>query len=126
MQKKLAEFKVLAKERNNGCNLQIVKLKSKIEDIDKEISTLCDKIPLANETVMQYINTRIKELDKEKNELYAEITQLQDSSRDDIGEISNYFEEWDNLTVTDKITVVDVLIDRISATKDSLEIKWKI
>ncbi len=126
MQKKLAEFKVLTKERNNGCNLQIVKLKSKIEAIDKEISTLCDKIPLANETVMQYINTRIKELDKEKNELYAEITQLQDSSRDDIGEISNYFKEWDNLTVTDKITVVDVLIDRITATKDSLEIKWKI
>ena len=127
MQKKLAEFKTLSKQKQEGCNLQIVKLKTRIDAIDKEISSLLDKITAANETVMQYINNRISELDAEKKELSARITQFDDENRkDNIGEISGYMEHWDELSVSDKITVVDCLIERINASEDSLEIKWKI
>ena len=127
MQKKLAEFKTLSKQKQEGCNLQIVKLKTRIDAIDKEISSLLDKITAANETVMQYINNRISELDAEKKELSARITQFDDENRkDNIGEISGYMEHWDELSVSDKITVVNCLIERINASEDSLEIKWKI
>ena len=126
MQKKLAEFKTLSKQKQEGCNLQIVKLKTRIDAIDNEISSLLDKITAANETVMQYINNRIAELDAEKKELYAQITQFDNDRKDNIGEISGYMEHWNELSVSDKITVVDSLIERINASEDSLEIKWKI
>ncbi len=126
MQKKLAEFKTLSHQRQKGCNLQIVKLKTRIDAIDKEISSLLEKISTANDTVMQYINNRIAELDAEKKNLGAEIISLDNDRIDDVGEISGYLEHWDELSVSDKITVVDCLIERITASKESIEIKWKI
>ena len=126
MQKKLAEFETLSKKKQDGCNLQVVKLKTRIEEIDKEISSLLEKISAANDTVMQYINNRITELDAEKKELCTQITQFDETQKDNIGEISGYLEHWDELTVSDKITVVDCLIERITASKESIEIKWKI
>lgn len=126
MQKKLAEFKTLSKNNQDGCNLQVVKLKTRIDAIDNEISSLLEKISTANETVMQYINNRVSELDAEKKELCRQITQFDETQKDNIGEISGYMEHWDELTISDKITVVDCLIERIVASKESLEIKWKI
>ncbi len=126
IRKKLAEFSVLSKQKQVGVNLQTVKLKTEISDIDKEIETLLSKISAANDTVMAYINRRISELDAHKKELYGEIAQLEDNRQNDIGEISGYIDKWEELTVSDKITVVDALIERISASKDRIEIKWKI
>jgi hypothetical protein len=34
--------------------------------------------------------------------------------------------KWDELEVSDKIAVVDVLINVIRASEDKLEIEWKI
>ena len=87
---------------------------------------MLEKISAANDTVMQYINNRISELDTEKKELGAEILSLDNNHTSDVGEISGYFEHWDELSVSDKITVVDCLIERITASKESIEIKWKI
>ena len=127
MQKKLAEFKILSPQKQEGFNLQVVKLKTRIDAVDKEISSLLGKITEANESVMQYINNRIAELDAEKKELYAQIVRCDDENRkDNIREISCYMEHWDELSISDKITVVDCLIERITASKESIEIKWKI
>ena len=97
MQKKLAEFQMLSKKKQDGCNLQVIKLKTRIEEIDKEISSLLEKISAANDTVMQYINNRVAELDAEKKELGAEIVSLESNRTNDVGEISGYFEHWDEL-----------------------------
>ena len=35
-------------------------------------------------------------------------------------------DRWDELTIDDKMTVVDALIERITASKEKIEIKWKI
>lgn len=126
MQKKLSEFKTLSKQKQEGLNLQVVKLKTQIEEIDKEISAMLDRITSANETVMQYINNRIAELDAEKKELYVQIVQFDNDRDDNIGEISGYMEHWEELTMSEKITVVDCLIESIHASKERLEIKWKI
>ena len=75
---------------------------------------------------MEYINNRVSELDTEKKKLYAEIAQLDERDIDRVGEITDYMEHWEELIVSDKITVVDCLIERIDASKDSLNIKWKI
>ena len=126
MRKKLVEFKTLSKQKQEGCNLQIVKLKTQIDAIDKEISLLLDKIAVANETVIQYINNRVASLENEKKELYAQIAAFNNDSKNNAEEISGYMEHWNELTVSDKITVVDALIESIRASNDSIEIKWKI
>ncbi len=126
MRKKLVEFKTLSKQKQEGCNLQIVKLKTQIDAIDKEISLLLDKIAVANETVIQYINNRVVSLENEKKELYAQIAAFNNDSKNNAEEISGYMEHWNELTVSDKITVVDALIESIRASNDSIEIKWKI
>lgn len=126
MQKKLADFSTLSKQNQDGYNLQVIKLKTRIDEIDAEISSLLEKISAANETVMQYINNRITELDAEKKELNTQIISLDNNHNSYENEISGYLEHWDELTVSDKITVVDCLIERITASKESIEIKWKI
>ena len=126
MRKKLVEFKTLSKQKQEGCNLQIVKLKTQIDAIDKEISLVLDQIAVANETVIQYINNRVVSLENEKKELYAQIAAFNNDSKNNAEEISGYMEHWNELTVSDKITVVDALIESIRASNDSIEIKWKI
>ena len=82
MQKKLAEFATLSAQQNEGYNLQVIKLKTRIEEIDKEIAALLDKVVSANATVMEYINNRVSDLDTEKKKLYAEIAQLDERDID--------------------------------------------
>lgn len=125
MTKKLEEFNTLTKKQHDTCNIKAVKLKSRTEEIDKEIATLMEKIPLANATVMEYINERIAVLDAEKKELYAQIVQLENTGFG-LQEITGYMERWEEISIGDKISVVDCLIESIHASQEKLEIKWKI
>ncbi len=126
MQKKLAEFKMLSHQKIESYNMQVVKQKSRINAIDREISLLLDKITAANETVMKYINNRIAELEAEKKELYLKITKRSNNSKNSIEKISDYMAHWKELSIGDKIAVVDSLIESIHASKNRIEIKWKI
>lgn len=126
MRKKLSEFDVLTKKKQDTNNLQAIKIKTQIEAIDREIGALLDKIVEANETVMQYINNRVAELDLEKNMLGRQLEQLDKQQNNDIDKISNYMAHWDKLSISDKITVVDSIIESICASDEKIEIKWKI
>ncbi len=126
MQKKLSEFQTLTEQRSNSNSLQIIKYKTRIEDIDGEISALLEKVCSANEVVMQYINKKISELDSEKKELYSQITQINQEKGNNVAEITDYMAHWEELSMSDKITVVDSLIDKIYASKDCIKITWKI
>lgn len=126
MTKKLEEFSTLQEHQEETCNLEVIKLKSRIEQIDKEISALLDKIADANDTVMKYINQRVSELDEEKKTLYAECERISASERKDVGQLTNYMENWDEITMQDKLTVVDSLISKIVASEDNIDIFWKI
>ena len=57
--------------------------------------------------------------------MYAEIVLAQDTETS-IPEITGYMNHWDKLTIEDKMAVVDILIDHIVASPNSLEITWKI
>lgn len=126
MQKKLEEFSTLRHKQQEGYNLQVIKIKTRISQIDEEIAGLLNKILEANATVMDYINKRIADLDAEKKKLYAEVVQLEEKNKSDLPEITGYMEHWDELSISDKIIVVDCVIDQIIASEDKLEITWKI
>lgn len=127
MRKKLAEFDTLSCQEQKGGSLQVVKLKERISEIDNNISALLDKMLSANDTVMTYINNRITELDKEKSDIYSQIVQLESlNDGNSMEKLSGYMLHWSELAIDDKITVVDCLIESIYATKDKIDIKWKI
>ena len=80
----------------------------------------------ASDAVMAYINDRIASLNTEKKELYAQIAKLDERKEVSLEGISGYMEQWEALSISDKITVVDSLIESIHASQEKIEIKWKI
>ena len=124
MQKKLAEFQTLSRQQEEY-NPRTLHLKSRLEEIDREITALLEKIPQANGAVMAYINERVAALDAEKRELYAESVR-QEKVGHSVQEISGYLEQWENISISDKITVVDCLIQSVHASEEKIEIQWKI
>ena len=77
---------------------------------------------------MEYINKRIDALDDEKGKLKEKLAQLSAElyDRKNIGTITNYMDNWDEISIDDKITVVDTLIEDIRVDQGSVQISWKI
>lgn len=126
MRKKLADFPVLAAYTGREYSAETVRLKTRIDEIDAEISALLDRVKSANDAVMLYINERISLLDAEKRELCEKIA---GHERDDMSYrsvLNGYMEHWESIGVSDRLTVVDCLIERIEVSKGSIEIRWKI
>lgn len=124
MKKKLAEFQTLSRQQEE-CNPRTVRLKSRLGEIDREITALLEKIPQANGAVMAYINERVAALDAEKRKLYAESVR-QENAGHSVQEIRGYLNQWESISISDKITVVDCLIQSVHASEEKIEIRWKI
>ena len=77
---------------------------------------------------MEYINKKIEELDGEKETLKKKVAELSADlyGKKNVGAIKNYMDMWDEISISDKITVVDTLINKISADKKTVEILWKL
>lgn len=126
MTKKLEEFKTLKKQSQEGDNLQTIQRKTRIAEIDGEIDALLANMSQSNDILMRYINQKIVELDAEKKDLHKEILQLTDTDKQSVDDISDYLEKWDEISMSDKITVVDSLVKRIIPSQEKVQIYWKI
>lgn len=125
---KLREFNELSYTEKQGDSIELAKLKIRVEEIEKEIATLIDKIVSASETTMQYINERVDSLDEERKSIKEQIAQMSAEmyDRKNVGVISGYMERWNEIDIDDKLTVVDTLIETIHAGHGQVQISWKI
>ena len=126
IEKKLEEFPVIEERENGYADREIIKLKKSIESINDEINLLIEKLIKANEASEQYINRRISSLDCEKQELYRKITKRNKEQENKSGGIKDYINLWNKLSIEDKRTVVDCVIESIHASENEIMIKWKI
>ena len=129
MVEKLKEFSTLSASTNMVENPKINELRIAIAKLQDEIDSWVTQIPNAVPAVMKLINEKVEKLDGEKQALekkLRDLTVAQSSSGCNVDEITDYMSKWDELEVTDKMAVVDVLISVIRATQDTLEIEWKI
>lgn len=128
MTRKLKEFNELSYKEKQGDPIEITKLKLRLEEIEKEINMLIDRVVSASTTTMEYINKRIDALDDEKRKLKDKIAQLSAElyDRKNIGTISGYMDKWDEISMDDKLTVVDTLIESIHVDQGNVQISWKI
>ena len=126
MRKKLEEFGTLTKRKRECAGLQAIKMKVRVEEIDQDIRSLLDKIPFANETVMEYINDRVAELDGKKKELCAEAEQLMEWNDYSFDGLTGYLNRWEKVSVKDRVTIVDQLVESVIASREKIRINWKI
>lgn len=127
IKQRLLEFDVLTVATEKKANPKLNELRGRETQVSNEIDALMEKVAMATPTLMNYINSRIEELDSQRKEIQASIQELSAaSSTVDIPKIKNYMDKWDSMTVADKQSVVDTLISVIRATEDSVEIVWKI
>lgn len=128
MKKKMAEFEVLRREEDRDIELKTIKLKEEILGIDIEVNGLMEKLASANAVLTQYISDRISQLDSRKQEIQAELSAqlFDDENREAPNAIQNHLQTWDELSFSDKLTVVDSLIVKVVASKEKIQIFWKI
>jgi hypothetical protein len=82
----------------------------------------------ANDILISYANAKISELDARKRSLVKQLADLaaDEVSSDEMIRISGLLDDWDNVDTDAKRTVVNALIERISATNEKMDIEWKI
>lgn len=123
--KELSKIKVdVKKNYSNKAN----DIKIKIAKIDEDINSLMDKILLANETLMQYINSKINELDTQKKTLLEQL-QLENNKVDDLSDISEIIDKAINFSELDfekKKEISKLLINRIEVTDSKVTIRFKV
>lgn len=126
MVKKLQGFRRLTKTRPKEIDPRTARLRSRLDEIEEEISALLEKIPMANAAVMEYINSRVTLLDEEKKRLRDEIARRGTGRTESLDDIGRYLAHWGEIEMRDKLTIVDSLIESISASEEKIIITWRI
>ena len=129
MVKKMREFQTLkGSNKAEGYNPKLTAARAKLAKIEGEIEKLIDTLTGANPLLLQYANSRIEELDAERQKQLKLVADLTANSVSDtqIDCITNYLNDWESVSFDDKRKVVDILISHIDATSESVTIHWKI
>lgn len=130
MTEKLKEFETIEKRQGATVaeNPKITEIKLRLAGIDDEIEKLMKKLADADGVLMGYITERVKALDAEKKALSDQLSELEPIQKQnaEIEGMTGYLDKWEELTIEDKMTVVDALIGQVRADKTSVEITWKI
>jgi Chromosome segregation ATPases len=127
MENKLAEFKEIHSSKKHLADPKINEYKIRLLKINEEIEELLSKILGSSKTLMNYINNRVEELDREKQHLQEELLiLLSEAEKNDICKITNYMDNWTETEMPDKIFTTDSLIKVIVISEDNIRIEWKI
>ena len=127
MKIKLEEFKVIHKDKKPLLDPKINEYKIRLLKVNNDIEELLSKVIGSSKTLMNYINSRIEELDREKQHLQEEILILSnESEKNDVCKITNYMDNWDKAEMKDKIYTIDSLIKVIVISENDIKIEWKI
>lgn len=129
MVEKLKEFKTLSANQGNQVSPQITAINIELKQIEQEIDKLVDSLSRATGALIQYINSKVGELDSQKKALEEKLTKLEEESQKakvDTIKVSDCIAKWEDITLEEKQEVSWALINRIYATKERVKIEWKI
>jgi len=128
MRRKMAEFQILTGGNPVKANPKLTALKVELAQVDTEIEKLIDTLTGANTTLLSYANTKIEELDAKRQSLTKDIADMSVGgiSSEQLNQISDYLDNWDNISFDDRRLVIDGLIHKIQATSENVKLEWKI
>ncbi len=128
MVQKMQEFQTLAGGKPDNYNPKLTTARAGLAKIEGEIEKLLDTLTGANPILMKYANSRIEELDAQRQvqtKLIADLSTNSVSSSQ-IEHISGYLSDWESVNFDDKRRVTDALVTQIQATSKHVSIQWKI
>ena len=112
MKKKLQEFKEIHSNKQTLVDPKINQYKMQLVKVNNKIDKLLSKIIGSSKTLMNYVNNKIEEFDREKQRLQEEILILSANSKEkNICKIINYMDNWDKIEIQDKLFTIDSLIE---------------
>lgn len=124
IQKKLQELKSTKLTSSNLNAKTINEINIKITKIDEEIQGLLDKILEATPVVMEYINKKVEELDKQRKKLLGELQSKSiDNSFEDLEQVLSV--DFAQLDFDKKREVARTLIDKIELSDEVIRIRFK-
>lgn len=129
MVEKLKTFRTLQEHKKSAkVNPKLVAKQAELAKVESEIENLIDSLKSAGTAMASYVNAEIEKLDVKRRALTQEIAALTTDSvsSEQIAVISNYLDDWENVSLDDKRHVVDVLIVKVSATYEDIQIQWKL
>ena len=128
MHRKMSEFQTITRKNPSKANPKLTELNVELAKVDAEVEKLLDTLTGANKTLLSYANSKIEELDEQRQSLIKAISDMKVStlSSEQADSISDYLTDWDNIGIDDKRLVLDGLVTRVSATSESVQIEWKI
>ena len=129
MVKKLSDFKTITgKAKSAKANPKLTAKQLECVRVEGEIEKLVESLTTAGATLVSYVNAKIEELDAQRQTLMKEIAALTLDAipAAQMDAISDYLDNWENVSFEDRQKVVDHLIIRIRATHESVEIEWKV
>ena len=128
MAEKLREFQSLTR-KGQKADPKLAALKVEQAQVQAEIEKLIDSLTGASEVLISYANDKIAALDAKRQNVAKRISEatVQQASPEEMGKISDYLNDWDNIGFDDKRVVLDGLITSIRATGrgENVEIEWK-
>ena len=127
MCRKMDEFQTLTGGETNA-NPRLNALYTELAQVEAEIEKLLDTLTGANAVLISYANGKIEELDAKKQSLSKAIAEMTSDSLNpkQIQKISGYLNDWENVDIEDRRTVLDEMVTRVLTTKESFQIEWKI
>lgn len=129
MVKKLEDYKTLTgRKKKRVASPKLTAKQAELAQVESEIEKLLDTLTGATPVLISYANAKIEELDSRRQALASEIAKLtaEAVSSEQIDTISNYLDDWENVSFENKQQVVDLMITVIRATSEKLQIEWKI
>ena len=128
MVKKMRVFQTLKGGKTESYNPKLTAARAALAKTESEIEKLLDTLSGANSTLLQYANSRIEELDGQRQaqaKLVADLTANSVSSSQ-VESISGYLRDWESVDFDDKRRVLDTLVSQVQATSEQVVIHWKL
>ena len=128
IRKKLEMFSSLSAPQESGTDPEISKLQIKIAQLEQEIEKATDKALEASGALVKYLSDRVAELDEQKTSCITRLCELENAAQDKnykAAQITGYIAHWEQLSLEDKIIVVDALIDKIKLSESEMTIIWR-
>lgn len=129
MVEKLKTFRTLQEHKKSAkANPKLVAKQAELAKVENEIENLVGSLKSAGAALVSYVNIEIEKLDMKRRAITQEIATLTTNSvsSEQIEVISDYLDDWENVSLDDKRHVVDVLIVKVSATYEDVQIQWKL
>lgn len=122
----IRDFKYELSEKSDENNVRLNELKIQQMKIDEEINSIVEKFVKANDTMLEYLNGKVNELEKSKSETVGEILALtlQKPLEIDFNQIKEFTDNWEDLGLETKKQITKLFIKQITYTDEELNIEF--